>query len=74
MSCALVWKPVSKKTNRAGDIQLREIIGNKYGYPCVLTQGALTYLGALMDAGVEGAEILFDAVEKYDEIDVDLEC
>lgn len=74
MSCALVWKPIYKKSYRVGDIKLREIIDKKYGYPCTLDASDIHYLEALQDADVDGAEDLIEAIIKHEEIRLELEC
>lgn len=74
MSCTLYWKPVAQDDNRVGEIQLRNILEKKYGYPQKLDCCDLPYLLALKDAEVEGVEELIEAIEKYDEIEIFLKC
>lgn len=74
MGCSLYWKPVSKENNFVGDIQLRNILEKRYNYPSILDTGDIGYLNALVDAGVEGANDLIEAIEKHNEIQIDLEC
>lgn len=74
MSCALVWQPVSKKSRRAGDSKLRDILDKKFGYPKTLNSSHFEYMQALVDAEIDGAKTLVSAISKYGEITIDLEC
>ena len=74
MSCTLCWKPVAKHSYHISEIQLRNILDKKYGYPAKLNYGDISYLTALDDAGVNGANELINAIEKHDEIEIFLEC
>jgi len=74
MSCSLIWSPVNKTKNRAGDHTLRDILEKKFGFPRVLDESYIIYLDALDDAGIEGAEDLIIAIRKHEEIQIDIEC
>lgn len=74
MGCSLYWKLVSKKEYRVGDYQLRDILEKKFGYPQNLDYSDIHYLEALVDAQVEGADELIEAIRKYDKIEIYKEC
>lgn len=74
MTCSLHWKPVVNDSEQAGDIQLREILDKKYGYPSTLDHSDIGYLEALIDADVKGADELVEAIRKHDQIQIFLEC
>ena len=74
MSCTLYWKPVSKKEYQVGDFQLRDILEKRYGYPSNLNYSDIPYLEALVDAQVEGADELIEAIRKHDKIEIYKEC
>lgn len=74
MGCSLYWRPIPKKQYRVGEYQLRDILEKRYGYPSELDCSDVTYLKALDDAGVEGADELVEAIEKHGEIEIFKEC
>jgi hypothetical protein len=70
MTTALYWRQVSKNDKRVGDIQLKNLLRNRFGYPHVLNQSDIDYLKGLDDAGVEGAMDLIEALSKCNEIEI----
>ncbi len=74
MSCTLHWKPIIKDSESISEIHLREILDKKYGYPHHLSYIDIDYIQALVDAGIDGAQDLLDAIRKHDDILIFLEC
>lgn len=74
MTCSLCWKPVSTERDYISSYQLRDILEKKYGYPSNLDHSDISYLEALEDAGVDGADELIEAIRKHDVIQIFKEC
>lgn len=71
MSCSLVWvRKVDGKIN--GDLE--RILKDKFQTPFLLDASNVTYLEGLRDAGIKGVDALIEAIEKYDEITLELRC
>lgn len=71
MSTHLRWRP--KGGGRTLDDDLKRYLRNRYGDPIkvILTRADLDYLTGLSDAYVTGATKLIDAIEQYEEIEVE---
>ena len=69
MSSNLYWEPTNRKKMKL-DIELRRVLRNLYGQPLDITLDVenLGELSGLKAAGIEDAEKLIEAIEKYDEI------
>jgi len=74
MTCQLYYRPISKKDFAVGDMTLRDILEKKFGFPTILNDSHVTYLEALYDANVEGADELITAIHKYEQIEIYKEC
>jgi len=74
MSCKLVWRQIRENTINVGDITLRDILREKFGFPHRLSHIDINYLEGLSDAMIEGAKELIKAIKKFDEIEIDIEC
>lgn len=66
MSTTLYWEPVKK--GRVLSNKLRDIIVDRFGTPCQIGLGSREYIKGLIDAGVEDAQKLLDALDKYKKI------
>lgn len=71
MSSSLVWHTIPKGKDLPTG--LKWIIEKKFQLPWTFTCHELSYLNGLRDAGIEGADKLIEAIEKYEEIIVKLE-
>lgn len=71
MSSNLAWEPGCRQKNSLPD-QLKFVLRKKYGdvVDANMDTDDLPYLTGLRDAGIDGAQTLIDAIEKYDEISV----
>ena len=71
MSSNLVWEPADRK-NHSLPYELKFAMRKHYGEPIdkILTDLEAPYLEGLRDAGISGAQILLDAIEKHDKIHV----
>jgi len=68
MSQNLFWEPKATCLSK----ELKWAIEKKFdlSYRVVLTFGDINYLWGLRDAGIEDAQKLIDAIEKYNEIEI----
>ena len=69
MSATLIWR-VPKKGNSLPDA-LKFALRKRYSEGVhTMTEHDLPYLEGLRDGGVDGAQVLIDAINKHDEIEV----
>jgi hypothetical protein len=78
VSSSLFWKPVIPQRENTLPDNLKYILGKKYwnhdgtltSPPLVLDEDNLEYLSGLVDAGVEGAEELVEAIRKHGRVEI----
>jgi len=72
MSSTLYWAPVKPKNMEGLDTKLKWILQKKYDCPvCTeLSDHDIPYLQGLADSGIDGAQKLIDAIEKYGRIEL----
>jgi hypothetical protein len=73
MSSTLVWQIKPKSDYKSLKYQLKVVLEKKVNFPCVVCCTDLAYLSGLRDAGIDGAEELMELIEKFDEIELNLE-
>lgn len=81
MSTSLLWRPIVPVEEHTLPNQLKYRLGPRYwnhdgtlgGEPVTLSSDDLQYLAGLKDGGVEGAEELIDAINKYGAVEMWLE-
>jgi len=74
MSSSLVWRPVVKAKNKDLPCGLKHILRKRYGDPVNRTmchEHDYDYLIALVDADIEGAQKLLDAIDRHGEIELE---
>jgi hypothetical protein len=71
MGSSLVWHTIPKGKDLPTG--LKWIIEKRYQLPWTFDQSDIKYLEGLRDSGIEGADQLIEAIEKYEEIVVKLE-
>lgn len=71
MSSSLEWEPRNRERESLPD-ELKFVLRKRYGEPVssIIDDSDLAYLAGLRDAGIEGAEDLIEAINKYGEIHV----
>lgn len=69
MGTSLHWKPTGYSSRSLSD-ELKHILRKIYGYPISanLDYSDLIYFRGLRDAGIEDADVVIDAIERYDYI------
>lgn len=71
MSTTLVWAPAERAT-RELPFQLKTVLQDRFKFPEIFRYSDLPYFRGLRDAGIEGADEVIEALEKYEEIEIDL--
>lgn len=70
MSEKLYYRPIKPPSSkRIGGIELRDILKNKYGYPCALQYNDIPFLDGLFYAKIEGAKELIEAIEENNAVE-----
>lgn len=75
MSANLMWEPANRKAHSLPDA-LKFVLRDKMGISGERTpmgRDQLNYLSGLRDAGVDGAQTLIEAIDKYEVVEVWLE-
>lgn len=72
MSTNLYWAPTATIGQHVGDVKLKYILQDKYGYPVntILDKNDIAFLDGLDFAGISGAKQLIEAIQKYGTIGV----
>ncbi len=72
MSSSCYWEPAFRPTKRLSDA-MKYALRKRFGEPVhvQMSEQHVSYLNGLADAGIEGAEDLIAAIEKYTCISVD---
>lgn len=73
MSAKVHWRPVQPIHERLGDLQLREIMTKRYQLPYQFGTADCDYIRGLMDAGVEGAKEMLEAIKRHGIIELFLD-
>ena len=72
MSSNLEWEPTTRKTGTLSTA-LKFVLRKRFGEPikrAILGEADQDYLTALSHAGVEGVNVLIEAIEKHGEIEL----
>lgn len=74
MSSTLTWKPVKSKGSLPDELKWALEKGDLFnGVEGIYGENCLSYLRGLRDGGVKGADKLIKLIEKYGEVELDLE-
>lgn len=68
MSSNLYWKPI--KTRYDLPDELKNLLKLEYQLPTTLTNYDLGFLKGLIVCNIKGAKQLYDAIEKFEEVEV----
>lgn len=74
MSCTLVWQIKPKSSYKSLPLQLRINLERKFSFPTIVSYDLIPYLEGLESCDIDGAKELIALIQRYEEIELDIEC